>query len=374
MVSKAFKKRVFDFFEKPEGGLAQLVHVVILALIILSGVIFVIDYAYAETYSQYLEIFKWSERIILGVFTIEYLIRLWSAPKKLKFIFNFYNLIDLLAIVPGYIQIRSTTGLRTLRILRIFRVFRIFRYNKVLTAAFALRGTILEKILPVMAFFTVFKAGVFLLERNGFWLQDYNLETTFAVVGFALGIVLSQKIGVAYTKFILLEDAVTRIHGNLLSITTLLKAHTKKPKLKAIEDWLTTFHAILLRKKKKAEFYAVDAKLYESIQGLIESSPKFADLIRIYSKVNEDASFMLNRMDALTPVAYDKLLHRSTLIYSMLMVIFLPGVTGIVAVLVSSYVLYGMYQVTDEMDNAMNHLEDDLINADIEDLKRLQLG
>jgi hypothetical protein len=55
----------------------------------------------------------------------------------------------------------------------------------------------------------------------------------------------------------------------------------------------------------------------------------------------------------------------------MLLIVFLPGVSGIVATAISTYVLYGMYQVTEDLDNAMTHLEDDLIIADIKDLETL---
>lgn len=64
-------------------------------------------------------------------FTIEYILRLIVADKKLRFIFSFYGLIDLFAFLPFYI----TTGidLRSIRIFRLFRLFRllkILRYNK----------------------------------------------------------------------------------------------------------------------------------------------------------------------------------------------------------------------------------------------------
>ena len=111
---------------------------------------------------------------------------------------------------------------------------------------------------------------------------------------------------------------------------------------------------------------------HREIHKLISHSHGYAELIRIYSRLNEEASFMLNRMDALTPKAYDQILHRSTLLYSLLLIVFLPGITGIVATVISTYVLYGLYQVTDEMDNAMTHLEDQLVNADIEDLVTLK--
>ena len=65
------------------------------------------------------------------VFTLEYLARIYIADKKLKFIFSFFGLIDLLAILPFYLSFG--VDLRSLRVLRMFRLFRLLklvRYNK----------------------------------------------------------------------------------------------------------------------------------------------------------------------------------------------------------------------------------------------------
>ncbi len=74
-----------------------------------------------------------TEAITVVIFTIEYLLRLLVADKKLKFIFSFYGLIDLCAILPFYIA--RGIDLRSIRIFRLFRLFRsfkIFRYSNAL--------------------------------------------------------------------------------------------------------------------------------------------------------------------------------------------------------------------------------------------------
>ena len=67
----------------------------------------------------------------VAVFTLEYLLRIIVADHKLKFIFSFFGMIDLLAILPFYV----TTGLdlrsiRAVRLLRLFRMFKLVRYSK----------------------------------------------------------------------------------------------------------------------------------------------------------------------------------------------------------------------------------------------------
>jgi voltage-gated potassium channel len=59
---------------------------------------------------------KYSEVVVVAIFTLEYLCRVMVAENKIKFIFSFYGLIDLLAIIPFYLA--TSVDLRTLRLLR----------------------------------------------------------------------------------------------------------------------------------------------------------------------------------------------------------------------------------------------------------------
>lgn len=73
----------------------------------------------------------YSEIIVVSIFTIEYLYRIYSAPNRLKFVFSFYGLIDLMAILPFYLA--TAIDLRTLRLMRLLRLARLLklaRYNK----------------------------------------------------------------------------------------------------------------------------------------------------------------------------------------------------------------------------------------------------
>ncbi|MDG5492503.1 ion transporter [Psychroserpens sp. SPM9] len=65
------------------------------------------------------------------VFTIEYLLRIYVANHKLKFIFSFFGIIDFLAILPFYLSFGvDLRSLRALRFLRLFRILKLVRYNK----------------------------------------------------------------------------------------------------------------------------------------------------------------------------------------------------------------------------------------------------
>lgn len=62
------------------------------------------------------------------VFTLEHLSWIWVAEHKLKFIFSFFGLVDLLAILPFHLSFG--VDLRTLRAFRLLRLFKILRLPK----------------------------------------------------------------------------------------------------------------------------------------------------------------------------------------------------------------------------------------------------
>ena len=68
---------------------------------------------------------KYFEAATVLIFTLEYLLRLIVSDRKLQFIFSFYGVIDLLAILPFYIT--RSVDLRSIRILRLFRLIRTLK-------------------------------------------------------------------------------------------------------------------------------------------------------------------------------------------------------------------------------------------------------
>ena len=65
------------------------------------------------------------ELISVSIFSIEYLLRVFLNNKSFKYIFSFFGIIDLLAILPFYLA--SGIDLRSVRVFRLFRLFRVFK-------------------------------------------------------------------------------------------------------------------------------------------------------------------------------------------------------------------------------------------------------
>lgn len=70
------------------------------------------------------------ELIIVAIFIVEYLLRLYAAPKRLSYVFSFYGIIDLVSILPSILtSTLDLRGLRIFRLLRLIRILKLVRYN-----------------------------------------------------------------------------------------------------------------------------------------------------------------------------------------------------------------------------------------------------
>lgn len=67
------------------------------------------------------------------IFTVEYLLRLFAAPSRYRFIRSVMSIIDVVAIMPYYIGLVMTNNedvSGAFVTLRVFRVFRIFKFSR----------------------------------------------------------------------------------------------------------------------------------------------------------------------------------------------------------------------------------------------------
>ena len=110
------------------------------------------------------------EVISISVFSVEYILRVYVSKSPLKYIFSFYGIIDLLAILPFYL--RTTLDLRALRafrILRIFRALKLIRYNRALNR-FHLAAKIVKE--EVVLFFIMTSILIFLSASGIYFFEN----------------------------------------------------------------------------------------------------------------------------------------------------------------------------------------------------------
>ncbi|BFM06663.1 ion transporter [Halioxenophilus aromaticivorans] len=127
------------------------------------------------------------------LFTIEYGLRVYCAPNRLRYITSFYGIIDLLAILPSYLSlfignINYLIVIRLLRVLRIFRVLKLMRYleeaNILMRAIGASHRKILVFFATVLVLATVFGALMFVVEgpQNGFTSIPTSIYWTIVTI------------------------------------------------------------------------------------------------------------------------------------------------------------------------------------------------
>ncbi|MFV5684280.1 ion transporter [Flavobacterium sp. GB2R13] len=129
----------------------RLFDLVLLGIIVLSVIIVMLETVkgFDKKYHHELIILEW---IITIFFTLEYILRIISLKKPLKYIFSFYGIIDLIATLPMYLSLFyfGTSILTIVRALRLLRLFKILKHpqfssqsNHLKEALIASRGKIL---------------------------------------------------------------------------------------------------------------------------------------------------------------------------------------------------------------------------------------
>lgn len=116
----------------------KIINIFIIVLIILN-VIAVILETVKELHDQYSAFFYYFDLVSVIIFTIEYVLRVWSSNHEEKYKHSFWGrlkymvspgaLIDLVAILPFFLHLFFGLGidLREVRMIRLLRVLRLFR-------------------------------------------------------------------------------------------------------------------------------------------------------------------------------------------------------------------------------------------------------
>lgn len=114
-----------------------------------------------------------------AIFTVEYLLRIYSSPIRWRYIRSFYGLVDFVSILPSYLSLFIAGSsylvvIRLLRVLRIFRILKLVRYlnevNVLMRSMHQARRKILVFFCCVMVLTTIFGSLMYVIEghQHGF--------------------------------------------------------------------------------------------------------------------------------------------------------------------------------------------------------------
>ena len=83
-----------------------------------------------ESLRKYEYIFQLVEYIVVGIFTVEYLGRAYVKEDRIKYIFSFFGIVDIISILPTYFGLANLTFLKSARIFRVLQFLRTLRLAK----------------------------------------------------------------------------------------------------------------------------------------------------------------------------------------------------------------------------------------------------
>lgn len=150
----SIKERIYNLIrDDDENDLASNIFdgVIITLIVVNVAIVIAQTFSISETAQK---IFNWIELVSVIIFSIEYLLRVYTADlicpelsplkARVKYIFSFMAIIDLLAILPFYLPYLVPIDLRVLRVLRVIRLFRVFKLNRYTTALTSI-GTVFKR-------------------------------------------------------------------------------------------------------------------------------------------------------------------------------------------------------------------------------------
>ena len=112
-----------------------------------------------------MDILKKAEDVIVAIFTVEYVLRLWTAnlrfPEKgwfasrARYVVSVSAIVDLLAILPSYLPYllpEGMLGIRALRLIRLTRIFKVTQHSATLGAITAVIKDKAKDLIAVLFF------------------------------------------------------------------------------------------------------------------------------------------------------------------------------------------------------------------------------
>lgn len=131
---ESWRNRVYKVIFESDTPAGKAFDVALLVFILLSVLVVMLD-SIQQLHEDYGTLFYFLEWFFTIIFSIEYILRLISAPKASKYALSFLGVIDVLSILPTFLSLLlvGAQTLLVLRVLRLLRIFRIFKLNHFLT-------------------------------------------------------------------------------------------------------------------------------------------------------------------------------------------------------------------------------------------------
>lgn len=177
-IYKKIKKSVYDtvwiFDEKPINDIYD---ILIIGVIILNLIAIVLETMHG-IYSAHKFMFEQFDKVCMIVFCMDYFFRIWSCTcnekfkgiitGRIKYAITPMAIIDLLSIMPSFLNI---TDLRILRVFRLFRLFRILKLSKYCRSFVMIKNALERKKDMLVSSFVLIGLTVFILSTIVYYCE-----------------------------------------------------------------------------------------------------------------------------------------------------------------------------------------------------------
>lgn len=192
-----WRGKLYEIIYEADTPAGKLFDIVLLIAILASIILVMLESvkSFDEQFHDFLNISEW---VITILFSIEYILRIITVKKPIRYITSFYGIIDLLSTIPKYISLifagtHALIALRALRLLRVFRILKLARYlgasNQLANAIKASKAKISVFLFAVLIVAIIFGTIMYMVEgeENGFTnipKSVYWCIVTLTTVGF----------------------------------------------------------------------------------------------------------------------------------------------------------------------------------------------
>lgn len=163
-IGHSVKERLYHIIFESDTPAGKAFDVALLIAIVLSILVVTLE-SVAWIRVDYSVLIKTAEWVFTGLFTIEYALRIYCAPHRLRYVRSFYGIIDLISIIPTYLSlfVVGTQYALVIRSLRLLRVFRVLKLTHFLGEAEVLRKALHQSAAKIIVFLGVVITMVFIV-------------------------------------------------------------------------------------------------------------------------------------------------------------------------------------------------------------------
>ena len=187
----AWRRRLYRVIWESDTPAGRLFDQVVVVAILVSVAVVLVDSVHAGSTGMR-EAFTVLEWFFTALFTLEYVARLVSVERPLRYAASFFGIVDLLAVLPTYLalflpELHVLIDVRILRLLRVFRIFRltayVTEYQMMGEALWASRRKILVFLAAVVMIDLVMGTLMYVVEGPEHGFTDIPTSVYWALLG-----------------------------------------------------------------------------------------------------------------------------------------------------------------------------------------------